>query len=153
MADLILANTEIVVETLLLYLFNTNNLLKYLISNNGCFCCHSLRVLYLSFNHLIDSQLATVEFPAGLKRLNLSNNQLQYSTNRTFAFQNLSNLRTLDLSNNNIMSIDIRNTAAVAPDYALTEVNLSGNFLNSYFTLSECVFFKKLRNLDLSRNL
>lgn len=153
MADLILANTEIVVETLLLYLYNTSNLLKYLIGNNGYFCCHSLWVLCLSFNHLIDSQLATVEFPAGLKRLNLANNQLQYSTNRTFVFQNLSNLRTLDLSNNNIMSIDVRNTAAVAPDYALTEVNFSGNFLNSYLTLSERVFFKKLRNLDLSRNL
>lgn len=145
--------SEIAVESLLLHLFDSNNLIKHFVANNGCFYCQGLRVLDLSYNNLSDMHLASMEFPAGLQHLNLSNNQLQLIDNNTFSYKNLTSLRSLDLSNNNIMNIRLQNTLDTMQTYQLRQLKLSGNILASYESLADCSFFNNVRNLDLSRNL
>lgn len=153
MAKLLGENSVIAVESLLLHLFDSNNLIKHFVADNGCFCCQGLRVLDLSYNNLTDLHLASVEFPAGLQHLNLSNNQLQLIDNSTFGYKNLTNLRSLDLSNNNIMNIRLKNISGALQPYRLSNLKLSGNILASYESLADCSFFSNVRNLDLSRNL
>lgn len=152
-AQFLQENTEIAVHSLLLHLFDSSNLIKHLVADNACFLCHGLRVLNLSYNHLTDAHLSAVQFPAGLEHLNLSNNQLQNLSNRTFAYEGLTCLRSLDLSNNNIMSINLRDPASIEQDYALRQVNLTGNILSSYSFLKGSSFFRQIDEVDLSRNL
>lgn len=153
MAKLLGENSEIAVESLLLHLFDSNNLIKHFVADNGCFCCQGLRVLDLSYNNLTDLHLASVEFPPGLQHLNLSNNQLQLIDNNTFGYRNLTSLKSLDLSNNNIMNIRLKNIPGALQSYQLSHLKLSGNILASYESLADCSFFENVRDLDLSRNL
>lgn len=152
-AEYLQFNSEIAVECLLLHLFDSNNLIKHLQVENGCFCCHGLKVLNLSYNNLTDYHLSTVEFPVGLQELNLSNNQLQNLNNSTFSFSKLTSLKNLNLSNNNIMHIELRDSPQHHEPYSLKSFNLSGNILASYSSLAECRFFQGVTKLDLSRNL
>lgn len=152
MAEFLSVNSEIAVESLLLHLFNSNNLLKHFVEDNGCFCCQGLRVLNLSYNHLTDMHLATVRFPDGLEQLNLSNNLLQNLTKNSFIYENLTSLRSLDLSNNNLMSLTLP-VSNTHQKYKLKQVNLSGNLLASYEFLDESRLFQNVAELDLSRNL
>lgn len=149
----LLANTEIAVQSLLLHLFDSTNLIKHFVADNGCFLCHGLRVLNLSFNHLTDAHLSSVQFPAGLEHLNLSNNLLQNISNSTFAYENLTSLRSLDLSNNNIMTVNLKDPASIEHEYSLRRVKLTGNILSSYSFLRQLKFFQLIDEVDLSRNL
>lgn len=154
LTELFHSGTEIAVENLRLHLFSSANLLKHLVDTNGCFYCDNLRTLDLSFNNLTEWSLRNLQFPPTLEHLNLSNNQLHVLCNSNFCHQNLTNLRVLNLSNNNLRRIELHDyrTGPNGP-YALELVDLSGNILSEYAGMFASLFFLTVKKVDLSFNL
>lgn len=153
--ELLQPGNEIAITNLQLHLFNSTHLLKHLVDESGCFYCSNLKSLDLSFNNITDHILETLRLPALLEHLNLSNNLLKIVTNRTFKFHHLNNLKSLNLSNNNIMKLELHDHQSTEHDshYALEQINLAGNLLTGYRCLSECNLFREVRYIDLSKNL
>lgn len=136
-----------VFEKLKLHLFSLANLLKHLAQDAECLFCGHLRTLDLLFNTLDDSHLQRLRIPPLVEHLNLSNNSICNFSNETFRFRDLKQLKTLDLSNNNLMSVEIR----TQDHFQLTELNLSGNFLKE-LNLSGG-FFAGLQSVNVAHNL
>lgn len=139
-------------KNLQLQLFDSGTLLRHMANSNGCFHCESLKTIDLSFNNLRDEDLGKIRFPPNLEEINLLNNMLLVLSNSSFSFIQLTKLKELNLSNNNIMRIKLRNI----PDqgqFQVLKVNLSGNILTDYSLLFTCDFFEAIRELDLSNNL
>lgn len=111
----------------------------------------NLQSLDLSFNRITDLSIIP-EFPSSITTLNLSNNNLISLNNDNFNWKSLTNLKVLDLSNNNIVYIDLPDTRNTST-YQLQELNLSSNNLTTIPKLTNTPFCKSLQNLDLSRNL
>lgn len=152
-SELLQSGREIETDNLLLQLFSSSNLLKHLVNDNGCFYCDHLRTLDLSYNNLTEWHLRSLQFPSTLEHLNLSNNQLRRLCNLTFPHRNLTNLKSLDLSNNNIMQLNIRDYDTLCGPYSLQSINLSGNIISDYSGMFKSGFFRSLRTVDLSINL
>lgn len=145
---------EIAVSNLQLHLFNTSQYLKHFVDENGCFYCQNLQSLDLSFNGLTDSTIKDFHLPPSLEHLNLSNNQLTDIKNSSFPHSQLTNLKTLNLSNNNIMKVGIRDPRnGVGGPFRLEYLNLSGNILSNYREMFQCLFFLGVKHIDLSRNM
>lgn len=152
--ELLQSGNEIAITNLQLHLFNSNNLLKHLVDDSGCFYCRNLKSLDLSFNNITDTILESLRLPGSLEHLNLSNNLLKIINNRTLPYRHLTELRTLNLSNNNIMKVELLNYALFEGQmYNLQLVNLAGNLIADYRNLCECTFFERVKRIDLSKNL
>lgn len=85
---------------MVLLLFDSSSLFKHAVVDSDCLYCQSLRVMDYSFYSLTDQLSQNLESPAGLKQLNLSNNQLQSKFQSSFEYLSLTNLCSLNLSNN-----------------------------------------------------
>lgn len=153
--DLLQPGNEIAITNLQLHLFNSSNLLKHLVDDSGCFYCSNLKSLDLSFNNITDSILETLKLPSSLEHLNLSNNLLKIISNRTLPYRDLGQLRSLNLSNNNIMKVELQDYLGFEndPPYSLELVNLAGNLLAEYRGIFGCKFFERIKRIDLSKNL
>lgn len=153
-ADFLQPGREIAVSNLKLHLFNTSSYLKHFVDESGCFYCQNLQSLDLSFNSLTDAALQEFHFPELLEHLNLSNNLLTDIRTSSFPHIALTNLKSLNLSNNNIMRFDLRDTPnSPRYQYRLESLNLAGNILNSYSNMFDCLFFAKLKHVDISKNM
>lgn len=151
--DLLQVGSEIAITNLQLHLFSSSNLLKHLVDDHGCFYCRNLESLDLSYNGITELVLGNLHLPASLRHLNLSNNLLNTVSNRTFLYGHLHQLRSLNLSNNNIMSFELRDTEDNGEPYVLELVNLSGNLLADCNTLFQSRLFEQVKQIDLSNNL
>ena len=131
------------------HLYLENNRIEYLL--DGAFLMTpSLLILNLRNNQLtlLDSSVFT-----GLHRLqdlNLSKNQLIVFKVVTGMNNTLFNLRTLDLSWNQLQIVP-RNISQYAPNLQL--LNLQGNLITSAFLDASYTSLTTLRHLDLSRNM
>lgn len=154
LVHLINSASDIAIENLELHLFDSSNLVHHLVDTSGCFYCENLTTLDVSFNNLTEWSLASIKFPATLQHLNLSNNQLRELSNTSFHHQPLTSLRTLNLSNNNLMRIDLHDYR-VGPNgpYVLESVNMSGNILSDYDGIFKGLFFRGIKEVDLSLNM
>lgn len=141
-------NFDVQVEYLQLHLFDSQGLVNHLNHRPHCFLCDNLRSLDLSYNNLND--LSMLRFPPGLTYLNLSNNNLSYLTNSTFNWNHLTNLNTFNLSNNNLLHIDLRSRDNAS--YSLQLVDLAGNNLIDVGFLASPLF-DSVEDIDLSHNL
>lgn len=145
---------EIAIENLQLQLFDSTNLVNHLVNSSGSFYCDHLTTLDISFNNLTDCDLRRLRFPATLHYLNLSNNQLCELSSSSFHHQSLTNLKKLDLSNNNLMQIDLHDSRSqLNGPYMLEAVNFSGNVLSDYSGMFRSLFFMNINEVDLSLNM
>lgn len=152
--ELFQSGSEIAITNLQLHLFNSNNLLKHLVDESGCFYCRNLKSLDLSYNNITDTILETLRLPTSLEHLNLSNNLLKIINNRTLPYRHLTALKSLNLSNNNIMKIELQNYSEFdGPMYSLQLVNFAGNLIADYRRIFSCKLFERVKRIDLSKNL
>lgn len=108
---------------------------------------NTLKHLDISFNGLTDGNLQTVRWPELLESLNLSNNNFFHFSGDNFDLDRLSNLKHLDISNNNLMSVTIRTGLG-----KITHLNISGNNLTNTDWLSAPTFCH-LKSIDLAHNM
>lgn len=141
---------KLCIEHLKLNTFNSNWVLDHFMSylHTSHYGCNGLNSLDLSYNAVDDEKLSLLKLPKTLQSLNLSNNNLTVVSNRNLNFTELVYLNKLDLSNNNIISIDVRSEG---PSNLLS-LNLSCNNITSCSFLHSR-YFDNLRSLDVSRNL
>lgn len=139
-------------EHLQLQLFHSENLIRHIANLSGCFCCENLKSLDLSFNNIGDEDLRKIYFPPNLEEINLLNNLLLSFTNSTFCFKQLTKVKLLNLSNNNIMNVNLRDQQGQGV-FQVLKLDLSGNLLTEYSQIFNCNLFERLRDLDLSNNL
>ena len=146
------SHTSLAMDNLKLHLFDSGNLLGHIFDPNGCFHCSSLRTLDLSFNNITDDNLRQIQFPASLEELNLLNNMICVLSSSTFRFSRLKRLKSINLSNNDIMRIELRESSDVGP-FHLRKLDLSGNLLAQYDQLFRGKFFCNVEDLNLAHNL
>jgi hypothetical protein len=144
-------NFRIQVKYLQLHLFDSSAIINHLKLNSSCFLCDNLATLNLSYNTLND--LSQIKFPSTLVELNLSNNYLLSLS--SLKWTDLTNLKVLNLANNNLMSIDLSDRRVTREEensfpYSLAHLNLSGN--NLLELNLNCKLFTELEDIDLSRN-
>lgn len=135
-----------------LQLFDPATLIRHMAYSNLCFHCDSLKTIDLSYNNLEDKDLAKIIFPPNLEEINLLNNSLLVLCNNSFGFAQLTKLKVLNLSNNNIMRVKLRTLLGQGP-YQVWKLDLSGNILTEYSLIFACNFFDLISELDLSNNL
>lgn len=138
---------DLQIDTLELQFFNQYRLIDNLQANNNQLL--SINHLQLSYNLI--SSLYFFPCYSNLKSLNLSNNNLVCINNHNFNWGNLYNLEVLDLSNNNIIEINLTNRRNTR-NYKLRSLNLSTNNLRTLPNFQQCKFFENLQDLNLSRN-
>lgn len=144
---------QLPVTSLLLHFLDSSHVLRHLSRSLCGFQIDNLRCMDLSYNHLTEWHLLQISFPASIEELRLSNNSISFLCSETFRVEGLTKLRLLDLSNNNLMRIDLSSHMESDEPYKLQDLNLSGNLLNSYSSMWRCPFFANLKKIDLSRNL
>ncbi|OBA19277.1 outer arm dynein light chain 1 [Metschnikowia bicuspidata var. bicuspidata NRRL YB-4993] len=125
---------------------------RSLASTGLCISLDNIRCLDLSYNQLSDMEFRSLRLPGSLEELNLSNNSMSVFDSESFPFEELPLLKSLDLSNNNIMRLDICQPRADVSS-SVKRLNLSGNFLCKYSQLFSGHIFANLEELDLSHNL
>lgn len=139
-------------ENLYLNFFGPAELSRLLLVKSPCIKLDNIRRLDLSFNQLTDLDIRSLKLPESLQELNLSNNSIGVFDSESLPFEKLRDLRSLDLSNNNIMRLDICQPREQICS-SIKVLNLSGNFLSTYSQLFEGPTFSNLQEVDLSHNL
>ncbi|KAJ8140097.1 hypothetical protein OY671_006710 [Metschnikowia pulcherrima] len=139
-------------ENLSMNFFGPTELFRHLSSETSSIALHNVTKLDLSFNQLSDFDLRSLKLPKTLQELNLSNNAMSVFDSECLPLAELINLTSLDLSNNNIMRLDICQAREQGCS-SIKRLNLSGNFLSTYSQIFAGNIFANIEELDLSHNL